>query len=148
MYKIWHISNSPQDFVFSLFSTCSSLFFFVLITRDFCNWGHHNQIALWRIPWHSKPLTTKALGAGGKSYGACEEGTLLGLLQALANMWSFFRCRFLEGDTSSLWYEFGAKNVDKKAPDARLFLCFDWTKVVTPVEVSDMGDLFFPKIQA
>ncbi len=38
MYKVWQISNSPQDFPFLLFSTCSSLLFFIFAMRNFCNW--------------------------------------------------------------------------------------------------------------
>ncbi len=71
----------------------------------------------------------------GESYGACEEGSLFGFLQALANMWSFFGCKFLKGDIGSLWYEFGAGNANKKALDVRLFLRFGWAKVFMAQDV-------------
>jgi hypothetical protein len=148
MYKVWHVSISLQDFSFTMFSTYSSLFFFVLATRDFCNWECHNQIALWRIPWHSRPFTTEALGADGESYGVGEEGTLFGLLQTLVSMWSFSGCRFLEGDTSSLWCELKAGDVDKKIPNACLLLHLGEAKVVTIMEANNVGDLIFLKVQA
>jgi hypothetical protein len=128
--KVWHISDSLQDLTFPLFSTCSSLLFFVVATKDFCRWGCHNQIILWKIPWCLGPLTTKAPGVNGESYGASEEGSLLGLLQAFASMSSFFGGIFLEGDIGSLWYEFGARNVDKIALNVHLFLCFDQAKII------------------
>jgi len=79
-----------KNFVWPLYSTCSCLFFFVLATNDFCNWGCHGQVVLWRIPRHLRLLTIEALGANGKNHGVGEEGSLLGLLQTLTNMWSFF----------------------------------------------------------
>jgi len=130
MYKVWHILDSFQDFSFLLFSTCSSLFFFVLAVKDFYNWGHYSQIVLWKIPTCSGPLTIKALGVDGNNYGAYEKRSLFNLLQALANMWSFFGCRFHEGDTCSLWYELGAEDANTKAPNACLFLRFGRAKVV------------------
>jgi hypothetical protein len=130
MYKVWHILDSLQNFTFALFSTCSSLLFFVLTTKYFCHWGCHSQIVLWRIPRCSRLLTTKAPKADGESYGASGEGSLLGLLQALASMWSFFGGRFFEGDIGSLWYELRAKNVDRKALNAHLFLCFGRAEIV------------------
>jgi hypothetical protein len=136
MYKVWHILDSPQDFVFSLFSTCSSLFFFKFLQREiFYNLGRHCQIVLWRIPWHSRSFTVEALGANGESYGASDEGSLFSLLQALASRSSFSRCRFLEGDTSSLWYELRTRDVDRKALDVCLFLCFDRAKDVMAQDV-------------
>jgi hypothetical protein len=47
----------------------------------------------------------------------------------------FFGCRFLKGDTSSLWYEFGARNVDRKALDVCLFLRLDQVEVVMAQDV-------------
>jgi hypothetical protein len=63
-------------------------------------------------------------------------------------MWSFFGCRFLEGDISSLWYELGAKNANKKTPNVHLFLQFGLAEVVTTMEVSNIRELFFPIVQA
>jgi hypothetical protein len=75
-------------------------------------------------------MTTEAPWANGKSYGIGEERSLcLSLLQALAVMWSFSMCRFLKGDTSSLWYELGVEDANKKAPNACLFLHFSWVEV-------------------
>ncbi len=71
----------------------------------------------------------------GENYGAGEEQSLLGVLQALANMWSFSGCRFFEGDASSLWYEFSAKDVDRKSLDDCLFLHLNRTKVVMAQDV-------------
>ncbi len=64
------------------------------------------------------PFTAKAPRTNGERYGIGEEGRLFGLLQALASMWSFSRCRFLEGDTSSLWYELGTWDANKKTLDS------------------------------
>jgi hypothetical protein len=47
----------------------------------------------------------------------------------------FFGCGFLKGDTSSLWYEFEARDVDRKALDVRLLLCLDRTKDVMAQDV-------------
>jgi hypothetical protein len=44
MYKVSHILNFFQNFSFLMFSIGSSLFFFGFIVRNFCRWGHHNQI--------------------------------------------------------------------------------------------------------
>ncbi len=71
----------------------------------------------------------------GKSYGVDEEGTLLDLLQALANMWSFYGCRFLKGNTSSSWYELGARIVNKKVLHAHLLLPLGQTKIVMAQDV-------------
>jgi hypothetical protein len=71
----------------------------------------------------------------GENYGASEEWSLLRLLQALASMWSFYGSRFSKGDTSSLWYEFRVRDVDRKALDDCLFLHLNWTKVVMAQDV-------------
>ncbi len=118
-----------------MFSIGSSLFFFVLIVRNFCSWGHHNQIVSWRITQRSGQFTTKALGTDGDNYGAGEEGSLFKRLQTLANMWSFSRCKCFKGDICSLWYEFGVRDVDRKALDVRLFLRFDQAEVVMAQDV-------------
>jgi len=47
----------------------------------------------------------------------------------------FFGGRFLKGDTTSLWYEFGARDVDRKALDVRLLLCLDRIKDVMAQDV-------------
>jgi hypothetical protein len=73
--------------------------------------------------------------ANGESYGTSEEGSLLNLLQALATMWSFSWCKFLEGDIGSLWYELGVEDVDKKTLDACLLLRFDSAEVVMAQDV-------------
>jgi hypothetical protein len=103
--------------------------------RNFCNSRHHSQIVSWKITQHSGLLTTEALGMDGGNYGASEEGSLFKFLQTLANMWSFFRCRFFEGDIGSLWYEFGVNDVDSKALDVRLFLHFGQVEVVMAQDV-------------
>jgi hypothetical protein len=71
----------------------------------------------------------------GKSYGVGEEGSLLGLLQTLASMWSFSGCRFLKENTSSLWYEFEAEDIDRKAPNLHLHLCLNRVEVVMAQDV-------------
>ncbi len=98
------------SFIFNLFI----FVFFVFTSKDFCNWGHCDQVVLWRIFRHSRPFTTEAPRANGKSYEAGYEGSLFSLLQTFTSMWSFYGCRFLEWDTSSLWHEFGARDVDIK----------------------------------
>jgi hypothetical protein len=50
-------------------------------------------------------------------------------------MWSLFRCKFLEGDTSSLWYELEAGDADRKTPDVCLLLCFGQAKIVLVQDV-------------
>ncbi len=40
-----------------------------------------------------------------------------------------------EGNISSLGYEFKMKDVDKKAPNAHLFLCLSWAEVVMAQDV-------------
>jgi hypothetical protein len=39
-------------------------------------------------------------------------------------------CKFFEGDTSSLWYELRARDVDRKALDDHPLLCLDRAKDV------------------
>jgi len=151
MYKVWHILDSLQNFSFLMFSIGSSLFFIVLIMKNFYSWGHHSQIVSWKIPRRSGLLTTKAPRTDGENYGASEEGSLFKILQTLANMWSFSRYRFLEGNIDSLWYEFKVKDVDRKALDVRLFLCLGQAEVVMAQDVEwvccSMGGQKIPQAQ-
>lgn len=86
----------------------------------------------------------------GKNYGVGEEWSLLNMLQALTNMWFFFGCIFLEGNISSLWYEFEVEDANKKTLNAHMLLRFNRAKVVTAKDVEwicySMGGQKFPKL--
>jgi hypothetical protein len=87
-----------------------------LTLRTTHHWGSRNR---WKELW-----------SRGKRIA-----TILDLLQALASMWSFFGCIFFKGDTSSIWYELEARNVNKKTLDVRLLLRLGQTKVVLAQDV-------------
>ncbi len=125
----------PSKLFFSYVFNLFILVFFVLIVKFFCNSGHHSQIISWRITWHLGLLRIKALGTDGGNYGTCEEGSLFKFLQTLVNMWSFSRCKCFKEDIGSLWYEFGVRNVDRKALDVCLFLHLGQEEVVMAQDV-------------
>ncbi len=133
--KRYDIFQSPlKTFLFFCFQLVHPCFFLFLQWIFFIVGDVTVKLYYEKFPdvWECSPLR---LQADGKSYGSSEERSLFGLLQTLVNMWSFSRCRFLEEDTSSLWYELGVRDVDRKAPNVHLFLCFDRAKVVMVQDV-------------